>query len=506
MKNFTRLTILASIICLFKSESVNAQLGVLDPSFNGNGKQITGIYGTARSVAFQSDGKTILAGESTVLPHSDFTVYRCKIDGTTDSTFGVDGRAVADIYTGKDDYAYSVAIQSDGKILVLGHSWSTTLSIYTIAVVRFNSDGTLDNTFGTGGIVKILEAGDEERSGSIAIQGDGKIVISGCTYNSSQWDFLTARLNSDGSLDSGFGTSGIVITDVGTGTSDEIYTLSIQSDGKIIAAGTSSYKNCLVRYNTDGSLDTSFGLGGKVVTSVGLNSLVKSIALQADGKIIATGNNSGGSYTNYTLVRYLMNGNVDSTFGTFGVVNDTIGSFDDYATSVNLQSDGKIVVSGFYDIGGYVLDAFLVRYTTSGSIDNTFGVAGKVVTTIGTGTDFVHAAKIDSNDKIVIAGNFDNQFGVARFLLTTGVGIDETINADNIIAFPNPFTTSLSISGSSAEYLSVNVYSIEGKLLNSTEKTNGTLMLSTEDWSAGVYIVELIDKHSNYARKRVVKK
>ena len=227
-------------------------------------------------------------------------------DGDLDTSFGTGGKVVTS-FLGQDDFVRSVAIQSDGKIVVAGETKNGTYDEFALA--RYNPDGTLDTSFGNSGGKMITNSnnnGDHARS--VAIQSDGKIVLAGAGDNTGNDDFALYRYNTDGSLDSSFGTGGKVFTAVGSGN-DFAESVAIQSDGKIVVAGYSYNGSnddfALVRYNTDGSLDTSFDSDGKVTTDVGSGSdVANSVAIQSDGKIVAAGNSKNGNYRDFALVRY----------------------------------------------------------------------------------------------------------------------------------------------------------------------------------------------------------
>jgi uncharacterized delta-60 repeat protein len=305
----------------------------------------------------------------------------------------------------------SVAIQSDGKIVAAGSS--NNGSNYDFALARYNTDGTLDTNFGTGGKVITAIGSSTDVAYSVAIQSDGKIVAAGFSNNGSNNDFALVRYNTNGTLDTTFDSDGKVTTAIGSGN-DVAYSVAIQSDGKIVAAGFGTVSNqdfALVRYNTDGSLDTSFDSDGKVTNSIGSSiDYARSVAIQSDGKIVAAGySRSGGNNDDFALVRYNTNGTLDTTFDSDGKVTTAIGSGADIAYSVAIQTDGKIVAAGYSNNGSNV-DFTLVRYNTDGTLDTTFDSDGKVTTAIGSGTDQARSVAIQSDGKIVAAG-FTGEMG-----------------------------------------------------------------------------------------------
>jgi uncharacterized delta-60 repeat protein len=388
--------------------------GSLDLTFGTLGK-VTTDFGSsndiASSVAIQSDGKMVVAGYSHIIGVTyDFAVVRYNTDGSLDTSFGTLGKVTTD-FGSLDDFAYSVVIQSDGKIVVAGGYDSG--ANYDFAVVRYNTNGSLDTSFGTLGKVTTDFGSFHDQANSVAIQSDGKIVLAGYSNNNGGIDdFAAVRYNTNGSLDTSFGTMGKVITDFGS-SRDTANSVAIQSDGKIVLAGYSTvggntYDFAVVRYNTNGSLDTSFDSDGKVTTDFGVSQdIAHSVAIQSNGKIVVTGfNNFGGTNTNdFAVVRYNTNGSLDTSFGTLGKVTTDFGSSNDVPTSLAIQSDGKIVVAGSSSYNNSVnTDFVVVRYNTNGSLDTSFDFDGKVTTDFGSRNDGARSLAIQSDGKIVVTG------------------------------------------------------------------------------------------------------
>jgi uncharacterized delta-60 repeat protein len=380
--------------------------GDLDTSFSSDGKVTTAVGlgdDGAHSVVLQSDGKIVAAGYSTDV----FAVVRYNIDGSLDTTFDTDGKVTTAI--GSFDSAYSVVVQSDGKIVAAGYSDNG--SKYDFAVVRYNTNGSLDTTFDTDGKVTTAIGSGTDIAYSVVLQSDGKIVVAGYSYNGTNDDFAVVRYNTDGSLDTTFDTDGIVTTAIGSNI-DRANSVVVQSDGKIVAAGYSyngsNFDFAVVRYNTNGSLDTTFDTDGKVTTAIGSGTdAAYSVVLQSDGKIVVAGNSRIGSNDDFAVVRYNTNGSLDTTFDTDGKVTTAIGSGTDEARSVVVQSDGKIVAAGYSD-NGPNFDFAVVRYNTNGSLDTTFDTDGKVTTAVGLGDDEAYSVVLQSDGKIVAAGYSDN--------------------------------------------------------------------------------------------------
>jgi uncharacterized delta-60 repeat protein len=288
--------------------------GSLDTSFNGTGKVTTDVSGgninggSANSVAIQSNGKIVLAGNSIVSGgRPDFALVRYNTNGSLDTSFNGTGIVTTDI-GGNGSGAISAAIQSDDKIVVAG--WSTNVSSNAdIAVARYNVNGSLDTTFNGTGKVTTDIGGDTEEGFSMAIQPDGKIVVAGRSFNGIDYDFAVVRYNTNGSLDTTFGSGGKVTTAIGSGH-DVAFSVALQSDGGIVVAGTDANGNdddfALVRYTSSGSLDPNFNGNGIVTTNVSgaHRNQANAVAIQSDDKIVVAGNSSTVGQYDFAVVRY----------------------------------------------------------------------------------------------------------------------------------------------------------------------------------------------------------
>jgi uncharacterized delta-60 repeat protein len=383
--------------------------GSLDTSFGSSG-QVTTDFGTtdlASGVALQADGKIVVAGSS----GGNFALARYHADGSLDSSFGSGGKV-----TTSSGSAAVVALQTDGKILVAGRSVGAGDDF---ALLRYNADGSLDSSFGSGGKVA-TDFGSGESASGLALQADGRIVVVG-SRSANPFipalvpSFALARYNVDGSLDNSFGTGGKVLTDFGSASSAG--DVALQADGRIVAAGGSAGNFALARYNPNGTLDSSFGTGGKVLTNFGapLESAF-GVAVQADGRIVAAGSSAG----NFALARYNADGSLDNTLGGSGQLTTDFGSGDS-ARDVALQADGRIVLAGTSGASGAgglrVFDFALARYHADGSLDSGFGSGGKVLTNFSRpgGADVGGGLVIQTDGRIVVAGSADTDFGLARY-------------------------------------------------------------------------------------------
>jgi uncharacterized delta-60 repeat protein len=445
--------------------------GSLDTSFGLGGKVFTSIGSGSdigSSVTLQADGKILVAGYSDLGRNNsdfDFAVIRYNINGTLDTSFGVGGKVTTPIGNPAwgGDFAYKVGVQDDGKIVVSGSNSTLTGSLYKsrdFAVVRYNSDGSLDNSYGSGGVVT-TSVGDNDDQGVVQyIQSDGKVLVGGWSETSanSVTDFSLVRYNSDGSLDSSFGSGGKLITPVGSSW-DHAKGLAVQSDGKIIQAGSvADYQTingmleaspgyAIVRYNSDGSRDNLFGNNGVASIKIGVTNNLESIILQPDGKILLGGWSSTISGPSpawdFSIARFNSDGTLDTTFNNTGFLLLDFNGGGDYLFDMKLRSDGVIVAVGFTESNARD-DLAVALIGTNGEddldgtirVDKFYGFGGDDSFQGGVGADY-----IDGGDGLDTADYSDQTLSVivaldgSNFSVVTVNGkIDDTIlNIENLV-------------------------------------------------------------------------
>jgi uncharacterized delta-60 repeat protein len=397
--------------------------GVLDPSFDFSGEVTTLFQLNAgiNALVLQPDGKVVAVGNSEQQDgSSNLTLARYETNGALDASFGSNGVVQSPIGLG----AVSAALQQGGKIVVAGTSYTPTPTpVFTLA--RYNPDGSLDTSFGSGGIVQTPSGTGGSRLEAMALQPDGKIVAAGSAYNGSQDVVALARYSANGSLDTTFGSGGIVTTPVGTSAS--ALAVAFQGNGQIVAAGLANNGSqnaiTIARYDADGSLDAGFGSSGIVTTPVGSAAGARSLVLQPDGKIVAVGGAYNGDSGEFALARYNADGSLDPTFGAGGLVTTPIGDSAG-ANEAALQPDGKILVAGSSTSGSTGSFA-LARYNSDGSLDVGFAGDGIASTTIGTNGSGALALALQPDGKVILGGSaqFGNgavdEFALARYLGST---------------------------------------------------------------------------------------
>lgn len=444
--------------------------GDLDPAFGSGGVStiqflpppqfFTFDTPVAEDVALQPNGQAVLVGRVPSVANfdTDFGVTRLLVGGQPDPTFNAGLgtlRIPFDLGFTNDDGAQAVAVQGDGKIVVAGYA-STSASGKDFAVVRLNPDGSLDQTFGTKGLVTVpFTSGSstfiDDVAYDVAVQDDGKIVLAG----SSRLDFAVARLNADGSLDTTFAGKGqtTIVVSAGGFNADEARSVVIQPDGKIVLAGSSDgtnfqYDFAVVRLNANGSLDGSFGNNGRASIGFDLggskDDKARGVALQSGGQIVVVGSAEvalgtfGGSSTDMAIARLNPDGTPDQSFGTAGtrvVGFDLGGNLADEARAVLVQPDDKIVVAGsaerlfgFSRGGSFVV----MRLNPDGAFDTDFGTSGKTVVPVGAGSFFfgtdlpgANAVALQADGNIVSAGAGSSTFMAMRMFGTAPPPVPE---------------------------------------------------------------------------------
>jgi uncharacterized delta-60 repeat protein len=360
--------------------------GTPDASF-GSGGYITTAFGSTNAVALQPQAngtsKILAAGGTSSKVNGDFAVARYNADGTLDTTFGKKGQAGTNL-GGTIGSEESMVVDSAGRILVAGYTNATGAG-YTAALVRYNANGSLDTTFGSGG--KLITSIQDQNSGkidSVALQSDGKIVLADCGTDPSKHTqiFEVARFNTNGTLDSTFGTGGVVTTLVGG--EDSFGGLAIQGDGKIVVAGVeiagvnSVYPFYLVRYNTDGTLDNTFGSSGVVslTNPPGIMPTPYGVAVQSDGSIVV-GGDMGDPVTQenvFFAVRVSSSGALETSYGDGGAAWVDTGYYGEARAGIALQPDGALLVAGYeHPTTNYrPVDVALVRFLGAAPVIGSF--------------------------------------------------------------------------------------------------------------------------------------
>jgi uncharacterized delta-60 repeat protein len=377
-------------------------------------------YEYAHAVAFQEDGKLVVAGEVGGHP----CLLRYDTTGMLDPNFGDGGKVLESWSCGQSPAMEDILIQPDGKI-VMGTTFRS-VDNQDMVVARYHKDGTPDAAFGTGGKV-VTPVGDyNDRCMAIALQSDGKIIAAGGTNNSPasnyNYDFVMVRYDTGGNIDSTFGNNGITRTKIGL-SDNMAHSIAIQDDDRIILAGEANDSIfsdvAMAGYDADGVLDPSFGEAG--IRRIALSETydyARAVTLQPDGKILVAGTAQIGLSNNYAaLLRLHANGEPDISFGTGGVV--FTGSGSDYARDVVVLEDNKILVAGITH-PSVRISFSISQYNPDGTPDQSFGTGGLITVSFGDGDAEGNAVSVGSDGEIIVVGSFNHgspeyfDFAVAR--------------------------------------------------------------------------------------------
>lgn len=367
--------------------------------------------------------------------------------GDLDTSFSSDGIAVSSY--GPNDVLNGIALQQSGKLVVAGATRLSSSYDYDIALIRYNSDGSVDTSFGSSGngLTRTDIRGGDDAAYAIAQQSNGKIIVVG--YSKNQYGNNQAmailRYTSNGVLDTTFGGGdGVVLRQFSYDNNDTANAVAIDSSDRIVVVGKAGTDWIFSRYTSSGSADTSFGTTGTLSLS-GLATYHSglAVAIQSNGKIVAAGYAAESNFVvaGIVLVRLNSNGSADTSFDGDGVKTTALSSGFDMARSIALQSDGKIVVAGTtYNSTSGDFDFAVLRYTTSGALDSSFDGDGIKTLAIDSGNNIGESVRIDSNGKILVAGYVDRSgsddlFAVARF--NTDGSLDTSFSGDGIASLNN---------------------------------------------------------------------
>ena len=384
-----------------------------DTTFNGNGRLFLPMgtgFAEATTIAYTGSvvHKIVVAGYCANGATNDFAVARLDLNGALDMNFNATGRVIMPIGAG-DDRVNAVTYSAAGGYAIAGSA--SNGSNDDIAVGRITVTGLTDTGFDNDG-KRTDDVGFREGfAGGLVIQPDGKILVGGYSgTDDNDWDFAVARFNPNGSFDTSFDADGRATADFG-GSADDGKAIALQPDGKVIVAGSrydasaQAWDFAVARFNSDGSPDLSFNGHGRVIVPVGASSDEgAAVAVQADGKIIVGGTvKITATNTDFGVVRLTSTGTLDNSFGTGGKAVFPVGLGNDTVVGMGMQADGKVVIAGRVH-NGTNLDFGVARLTTGGIVDNTFGSFGRQVTPIGTLDDYTLGMGVQPDGKVLVGG------------------------------------------------------------------------------------------------------
>lgn len=435
--------------CFLMSLPVWASEGVLDTTFHSPDGYVLwdggSGYDRGRDIALQQDGKIVVTGYMTNGTDDDLMVIRFNKDGTLDAGFGTNGAYIYDGGNG-NDVAYAIAVQSDNRILVAGDSSNGLDS--DVIVLRLDTDGNQDPNFGSNGIYTYDSGNGYDSVLDLLVQSDGSIVMCGYRSNGTDNDILVMRLNANGVLDTTFGANGVAIYDGGN-SHDSALRLTVQNDGKILLTGTSHNGSdndiIIARFNANGTLDTSFGTGGIVLYDGGDYDRGYGIDTNSNGNILVTGvrTKPDPNITDYDIpvICFDSNGNLDTSFGNNGIALFDGGNREE-CYSLIVQNDDTILVAGHSGnsaAGPSDWSLVVLKYNPDGTLDTTFGSNGVYQYNPTDNTEWGYGLALQTDGKIVVTGQAHNgtDDDVIILRLTNSAGDNNEPNEPNGPSEPN---------------------------------------------------------------------
>jgi len=512
-----KLVLLAGLM-LFAFQCLSQSI-IPDAGFGNNGVAVVpeaGKSSVIHSIAIQNDGRIVAAGENyddSLNLHT--SIMRLLADGTIDNSFGTGGKV--NLAVGWHDGLQSVAIQPDGKIVVAGNQTEIiddpsnpnpgVIIVTEPFIIRYQSNGTLDSAFGTNGIhhLDILDNYATRSASSIALLPNGKIIVGGTLSILSLPQMFLVGLNSDGTYDNGFGINGLGRYTIEAGKGAVLFDVHVQVDGKLLLAGYSGTASvvslpdtrmAVARVNMNGSLDASFANAGVGALPVSINNpnpfdVAKSVKTDANGKIVL----AGGASNALAIVRLNTNGLPDQSFGQGGIVYDNSRVTADGLCVLN---NGRLLITGLKaNTNPYTTDITLSRFTANGGVDASFGIAGDMLIDESE-KDRAYAFTVQPDNKILLAGHsVDQVSGNASFTLwrysDINTGISQTSLQDIITLYPNPATENIIVNFSEAPSLPVvlKLYDITGKNVITTIVQSQSVTLNLQQQAKGVYLLQV---------------
>lgn len=515
------LFLLLSLFLVVPQSAINAQPGTLDPGF-GNAGLVMNFVASSNDkpncAAIQSDGKILVGGNAyydTVANKIGFVLARYNTNGTIDSSFNGTGKVVTAITGSTNARAYAIALLPNDKIILSGYA--NIGGKNKMAMVRYSANGIVDSTFGSNGIVTTAIGTLDDRSTSILLQANGKIVLAGISKSTpTVYDFAIARYDSIGALDSTFSNDGINTTSFNSNNAI-CNSVAIQQDGTYYLFGSvtniSTSYFAMARYLANGNLDASFGTNGFASYTPGngfVNAGVK-VIIQPDKKLLLYGNATFSGVSKMVVMRFDSSASaLDMTFGASGIASVAFTTQAFGAYDMVLQADGKIVATGqLLNTTNY--DFALVRLKANGTLDSTFGTNGRVITTFGANSDVPVAIAIQADQKIVVAGETTNSlnsityFALARYYGNISNSIPAAeIGISDIRVYPNPLNQELHVTVSDNEFYELKLYDLSSRIYLLTTFTN-SISVNTEKLATGMYFYEVRTKNGRSEKGKLIK-
>lgn len=486
---------------------VLAQYGTVDDSFGVTGYAVpiaTQWDELGNGMALNSSGEILLYGTIGTTSHITGKLNSVGADVTSYGTNGFQ----QGYSSGSVMVVTNGLIQIDDKLIVIGHGYAGSSSDHEIQVARYQTDGTLDTDFGTSGHVLVNPTVGRDQSGKAVLLADGSVVIAGTSDISGSSNLMLVKLNSSGVLDATFGIGGVAIHS--TATIDVGYDVTTDSQGRYVLVGTrydTNAEQLMVRFLADGTLDATFGSNGEAAVTPANTSEFKDVAVQLDGKYVACGKerHSNGN-DSITVTRFNTDGTLDNSFANNGFFRRDMGLIN-YADDIIILPDGSILIGGSFQDFDWGYQFQLTHLNADGSVDQAFGVNGTATAGYYTFDEYFAEMKLDAQGGILMAGK--TNFSSDKFLVTR---IDFTGTPTSIIEdeksllglYPNPNSGSFTLKWDDKNEIShLHLVDMSGRILKSYQVGNsGTIQIS-EHVSPGAYILSAIFNDGSIQHQRM---
>lgn len=402
-----------SLLLAFQNAAL-AQIPGPDSTFGLNGAAVQNIYHTddqGVALALRPDGRAVLAGRTTIDSVPQMAVFQFLPNGKPDLSFHWNAKGALS-FNMEPSAAHAIDIDASGRVVLAGYG--TENGDEQFGIIRLLPNGAYDPTFGNNGRVLTDFNNGQDQANAVVIQPDGKIIAAGFTKTGGDADIALARYLSDGTLDAGFGTGGKVSTKVGT-LSDIARDIALQPDGKILICGSTAdvltFNNpsyfVLARYAVDGKLDLTFGSTGVITTDVNAdeeNDIARSLAILPNGRIVVAGYSAVSLASKISVVRYRASGLIDNTFGKNGALTTEVKGYGNFCTKIQILPDQSLMLSGMAENIDFK-DVFLVKLRSAGVVDSTFGLNGRVIRSLSPKDDNAWSMALRTDGRILVAGD-----------------------------------------------------------------------------------------------------
>ena len=489
--------------------------GSLDLSFNSNGYLITpvivnGIHGASSAGDFVvlEDNSVVMAGSTYLTPQRYFSIIKYLDKGVVDSSFADNGVALVDLGL-LEDYACCISTDNNGRLVVAGYSFNGEYN--DIGIIRLNSNGSIDKTFGDSGKLVIPIGKSDSYAYDVDVLSDNSIVVAGKAFITDNFDFIVYKLLPDGKPDNTFGNKGLVSYNFGKSFDEATKVLVLEND-KLLVGGSSNngldLDVTLALLTKSGQLDTTFNHSGFITWDYqGKTNSFGDMAIDSGGSIYVTGNTTIPGYYAPYIAKFTKHGAIDSTFATGGLLTYSIGEINAYSKAITVDDYNNIYATGYSQTWGQ--DIIVIKFNDRGKLDTNFGTEGVWYSDLGNEVTSKYCVSIGikSNGKIIIGGSFDDdgyKFLIIQLHNTEAPNKLYTCRLGNELEiYPNPANNLLNIKWGNSNPVDIQILNINGKPVY-MRKDFSADYIDVSDWETGIYLVYIKFGSTFSVRKLII--